>query len=179
MEHEHIKIHTRFDVTGLVGFADMGFVDEKIKIHAKSILPRINTEDMLGWKLVFDIDFRCANFIGIDKKIRRLESGPYDSFKYKEYVILIAIPIPDNTQAPYGIPPVENGSLRPYSAGIPRRKPVMETAGKSTRFRLLEPGYDQYAKLEQYALASAIKAIDFAFSKGFTLGGKKIKFQDL
>jgi len=28
----------------------------------------LNTEDLLGWKLVFDIDFRCTEFIGIDKK---------------------------------------------------------------------------------------------------------------
>jgi len=43
----------------------------------------------------------------------------------------------------------------------------------------LDPEYDKYDNLDQYILASAIKAIDLGFTKGFTCYGKKIKYQDL
>jgi len=50
---------------------------------------------------------------------------------------------------------------------------------RSDRFHPLDPEYDKYDNLDQYIIASAIKAIDLGFTKGFTCYGKKIKFQDL
>jgi len=117
-------------------------------------------EDLSGWRLTFFINYRCTDLIGVFKKFFRYPSD-------KEYEISIAIPIPDNTQAPYGMPPAKDGRVGDF---LPIR---------SDRFHPLDPEYDQYNNLDQYILASAIKAIDLGFTKGFTCYGKKIKFQDL
>jgi len=77
------------------------------------------------------------------------------------------MPIPDNTQAPYGIPPGKHGTIGFFHSG------------ESKYSHLLNPEYDKYDNLDQYILASAIKAIDLGFTKGFTCYGTKIKFQDL
>jgi len=50
---------------------------------------------------------------------------------------------------------------------------------KGNQSHLLDTEYDKYTDLDQYILASTIKAIDLGFTKGFTCYVKKIKFQDL
>ncbi|WP_079214147.1 Imm9 family immunity protein [Ventosimonas gracilis] len=100
-----------------------------------------------------------SNFIGIHKKFLRHPLG-------REYEMMISPPIPDNRQAPYGIPPL--------GKKIKAFRPI-----KNVRFHALDPEFHKYDNLEQCILASAIKAIDFGFTKGFACYGKKIKFQDL
>jgi len=158
---EQVKITKYIGVPGLLGFADVFLIEEKITTYVDSILPRINLEDLSGWRLSFDIGYLCTDLIGVYKKFLRYPSD-------REYVISIGIPIPDNTQAPYGMPTGTNGKISLFYRSI---------SGKHNH--LLDPEYDQYADLEQYILASVIKAIDLGLSKGFTCYGKKIKFQDL
>jgi len=160
MKDEQVEIGIGLEVVGLHNFADVFSIDEKITTYAESILPRINIEDLSGWRLSFHITYRCTDFIGVDKKFLRHPSD-------REYVISIAIPIPDNTQASYGMPPAKDGTIGCFHPG------------ESRRSHLLDPEYDQYDNLDQYIIASTIKAIDLGFSKGFTCCGKKIKFQDL
>jgi len=148
------------EVLGLSDFVDTYSIGKKITTYIESILPRINMEDLSGWRLTFHISYFYADLIGVFKKFFRYPSD-------KQYEISIAIPIPDNTQAPYGMPPVEDRRVGDFHSI------------RSDRFHPLDPEYDKYDNLDQYILASAIKAIDLGFTKGFTCYGKKIKFQDL
>jgi len=160
MEYKQVTVVMGNNVPWLDDIADMGSIYKKIDTYIKSILPRINIKDLSGWKLTAGIDYVCAEFISVLKKL-----GPYSS--HKEYVTLLAIPIPDDRQAPYGMPRSEDEPVEP-----------LELKRKSD-FHLLDPEYDQYDSLDQYILASTIKAIDFGFTKGFAREGKALKFQDL
>jgi len=157
---KQIGISMGIQVPGALKFADVFSINKKIATYIESILPRINMEDLSGWRLNFDVTYACTDFIGVYKKFLRYPSD-------REHEILIAIPIPDNTQALYGIPPGKHGTIGSFRPAI------------SNRSHLLDPEYDKYDNLDQYILAAAIKAIDLGFSKGFTCYGKKIKFQDL
>jgi len=103
MEHEQVRVIMGIEV-GPLDFSDVLSIRKKTTTYVESILPRINMEDLSGWKLIFYINTRCTDFIGVYKKFRRHPSD-------KEYVISISIPIPANTQAPYGMPPDEDGKI--------------------------------------------------------------------
>jgi len=156
-----VGIGLGIEVIGLTDFADVFSINKKITTYVESILPRINTEDLSGWRLQFHISYLPTDFIAVYKQFRRYPSD-------REYVISISIPIPDNTQAPYGMPTGANGKISFFCRSV---------SGKHCH--LLDPEYGQYVNLDQYILASVIKAIDLGFTKGFTCYGKKIKFQDL
>ncbi|KXU38888.1 hypothetical protein AXE65_11270 [Ventosimonas gracilis] len=158
---KQVSIGLGIEVIGLRKFANVFSIDKKIATYVKSILPRINMEDLSGWRLQLHISYLPTDFISVYKKFLRYPSD-------REYVISIGIPIPDNTQAPYGMPTGEDGKISLF---------CRSASGKHSH--LLYPEYDQYDNLNQYILASAIKAIDLGFTKGFTCYGKKIKFQDL
>ncbi|KXU36615.1 hypothetical protein AXK12_03135 [Cephaloticoccus capnophilus] len=158
---KQLSIGLGIEVVGLTKFADVFSTDKKIATYVKSILPRINIEDLSGWRLQLHISYLPTDSISVYKKFLRYPSD-------REYVILIGIPIPDNTQAPYGMPTGANGKISLFC----------RSAGDKHN-HLLDPEYDKYADLNQYILAAAIKAIDLGFTKGFTCYGKKIKFQDL
>jgi len=157
---KQVKVTKYIGVPGLLGFADVFSIEKKLTTYVDSILPRINMEDLSGWRLTVQIGYACTDFIGVYKKFFRYPSD-------REYEISIGIPIPDNTQAPYGMPPGKYGTVGFFHPG------------ESKHSHLLDPEYDQYDNLDQYILAAAIKAIDLCFTKGFTCYGKKIKFQDL
>jgi len=161
MKYERLKFNTRtHEVTGLYSYADMYSIKKEINTYFESIFPKINTEDLSGWGLTFFVNYICTDFIAIDKQFTRCSSD-------KECEISMYIPIPDNRQAPYGLPPVDNGGIGSFH---PRIKKL---------YHLTEPEYDQYVNLDQYVLAATIKAIDLGFSEGFTFYREKIKFQDL
>ncbi|KXU38885.1 hypothetical protein AXE65_11255 [Ventosimonas gracilis] len=160
MKYKQVGFSMGIAVPRLGNFADISSIKKEIATYVESILPKINIEDLSGWKLTFHTTYACTDFIGVYKKFLRYPSD-------REYVISIAIAIPDNTQAPYGIPPRRDGTIGSF-------RPA-----RSNRSHLLDPEYDKYDNLDQYILAAAIKAIDLGFTKGFTCYGKKIKFQDL
>jgi len=160
MKHKQVSALMSINVPGLDDFVVMDSIGKEINTYIESILPEIDLEDLSGWRLTFDIDSFCTDVIAIYKKFWWYPSD-------REYVISIAIPIPDNTQAPYGMLSGTNGR-------VGRFRPV-----ESNHFYALDPEYPKYFSLEQYILASAIKAIDFGLAKGFACGAKKIKFQDL
>jgi len=117
------------------------------------VLGLLNFVDMASIRI-------CTDFIGVYKQFLRYPSD-------REYVISIVIAIPDNTQAPYGMPLGKRGTIGFFHAG------------ESKYSHLLDTEYDKYDNLDQYILASVIKAIDLGLTKGFTCYGKKIKFQGL
>jgi len=157
MKDEQVRLKMPIPFPRLHDFADMRSIYEKIDAYVASILPRINIEDLSGWRLTFHINYQCTDLIGVGKKLGRFSGD-------REYEILIEIPIPDNLQAPYGMPPGKYGVFHFI---------------ESNRSYFLGPKYDKYDSLEQYIIASAIRAIDFGLTKGFACDGKKIKFQDL
>jgi len=173
-----------YDHIGLLdGFIDIDSIDKKIAAYVKSILSRINIEELIEekWR-VFCInyysgeDYPYAYRIVIGKFFWRYP-------EYDQYAVDIDIPIPDNTHVPYGIPPGKYEKIDDIPSGIGE---IDETTGcininpeNSKYLYLLNPEYDQYDNLEQYIIASIIKAIDFGLTKGFTYCDKKIKFQDL
>jgi len=160
MKHDQVTVNMQIEVIGPLNLAGVASIRKKIATYVDSILPRINIEDLSGWRLSIQMTYVCTDFIGVYKKFFRYPSD-------REYEISIGIPIPDNTQAPYGLPPRKDGTIGFFHSG------------ESKYCHLLDPEYHKYADLEQYIIASAIKAIDLGFSKGFTCYGKKIKFQDL
>jgi len=158
---KQVGVSMGIEILGLRDFVDTTSIEKKIKTYIESISPRINMEDLSGWRLTFFISYRHTDLIGVFKKFFRYPSD-------RQYEISIAIPIPDNTQAPYGMPPSTDEKL-----------PLFFLPIRSDRFHPLDPEYDKYADLDQYIIASVIRAIDLGFTKGFTCYGKKIKFQDL
>jgi len=160
MKHDQVTVNMQIEVIGPLNLAGVVSIKKEIATYVESILPRINMEDLSGWRLTFFINYLCTDFIGVYKKFVRYPSD-------RECEVSIAIAIPDNTQAPYGLPPGKHGTIGFFHSG------------ESKHCHLLDPEYDKYDNLDQYVLASAIKAIDFGFTKGFTCYGKKIKFQDL
>jgi len=159
IKYEQARVRMAIEVPGLGDFVDINSISKKINTYLESVPPRINTEDLWGWGLIFRINAFCIDSIAIYKKMWTNVNG-------KEYIIPIAIPLPDNTQAAYGMPPGENGRSGCFL-------PV-----ESDHFHALDPEYDQYVDLEQYIVASAIKAIDFGLNKGFPRDGKEIEFSN-
>jgi len=165
MKDEAVRIEIKsLGVPELDDFADMGSIVEKINTHIELVFPRVNIKDLSGWRLILDIGYLRADFISIPKKLGRYPSD-------RVYLALISIPIPDNTQAPYGVPLNEDKPTKYFKLS------------KESLYHILDPEYDKYDNLDQYIIASTIKAIDFGFSKGFSKGftgfWKKIKFKDL
>ncbi|WP_082782624.1 Imm9 family immunity protein [Cephaloticoccus capnophilus] len=160
IKYKQVRERMPIEVPRLGDFADISSINKKINTYVDSILPRINTEVLSGWRLFLLTNYACTDFIGVDKELKQYAP-------VREYGVSITIPIPDNTQAPYGVLPDKDGKIGHFHPG------------KSKYSHLLDPEYDKYVNLEQYIIAAAIKAIDFGFTKGFNCDGKEIKFQDL
>jgi len=160
MEEKKVRISMSMEIPDIREFADIDVIRKRLTEHVHSIFPGINIEDLSGWTLRFYINLTCTNFVGIAKQLRRYPSD-------EEYEIFIAIAIPDNAQAIYGMPPAEDGRIGYFH-------PVNEKY-----VHILDPDYEKYDSLDQYIIGAAIKAINVGFTKGFTCKGKKIKFQDV
>ena len=93
--------------------------------------------------------------IGVAKRITRFPSD-------KEYAIYMSISIPDDEQATYGLSSVKEAFFKE----------------KNEKYSyIIEPDFVSCNNLYQYILESSKRAIDMAFTHGFTCNGKKIKFQ--
>jgi len=160
IKYKQLMAYIVIDVPGFDNFVSINSIDKKINTYLESISPRIEIKALSGFRLLFIINSFCMNLIAIYKK---LVWDPEE----KEYKISIAIPLPDNTQASYGMPPGEDGKIDSFRTV------------ESDHFYPLAPEYDKYDNLEQYIIETAIKAIEFGFTKGFAREGKELKFQDL
>ncbi|KXU38887.1 hypothetical protein AXE65_11265 [Ventosimonas gracilis] len=69
-------------VPGIWNFADMGPIERKVNTYIDSILPRINIEDISGWRLLLHINSVCSDLISVYKKFLRYPSD-------REYVIYL------------------------------------------------------------------------------------------
>lgn len=113
---------------------------------------RINLNDLGDWKLVIWITLRNTNGIGIFKRAKRLPS-------HKEFEITISISVPDLKICTYGISD-NTGVYVPLNC---------------KNFYVINPCFSEYDDMRHYILESARRAIDTAFTYGFTCNGKRIK----
>ncbi len=132
---------------------------DKLNLYYNKISKTLNEGDLDGWKLNFLIVLRPTNAIGIAKRVTRYPSD-------KEVVASLVIPIPDPEQSDYGSKGV----------GDPSRSRYMPLDEKN--FRALDPYYEKYTNLGDYVMESSKRAINEAFKLGFSVNGKKIKFQE-
>jgi len=77
--------------------------------YLDGIVSRVNLEDLSGWRLLFHVNCVCADRNGVFKKFIRYPSD-------KEYVVLIALAIPNSTQARYGMPTANSPNVPYYYA---------------------------------------------------------------
>jgi len=143
------KLHFWENVNGLD-------IHEKLNLFVESLVPKINISALDGWLLTISIMSRSSDRIGIAKRMAKFPSD-------KEYEIYISIPIPDKNEIKYGI-------------GEQVHPPFFKFVNEKHSYAI-EPRFDAYENLDDYVLETAKSAINFAFTKGFTCKGVKIKFQ--
>lgn len=113
---------------------------------------RVNLNDLGDWNLVIQINLRNTNGIRIFKRAKRF---PFS----KEFEISISMPVPDLETAHYGISD-NTGVYVPLNC---------------KNFYVINPCFSEYDDMRHYILESARRAIDTAFTYGFTCNGKRIK----
>ena len=145
------------EVVGFRENVDSPALHENLNSFVDSLIPRINVNDLGDWRLSIQVASRSADLLGFCKLVLRYPSD-------KEFVITTVVPIPNEEDAPYGF-------------GKPSRPPFYKPVNPD-KFYTLPPNFCDYNNLYDYVLDSGKKVINLAFSKGFTCGGKRIKFQD-
>ncbi|MBB6579524.1 hypothetical protein HNP33_003637 [Comamonas odontotermitis] len=132
---------------------DFDEVEAKINEFIQEIAPRLNLQDIKDWRILINILYRVTDEIGVFKRITRYPSD-------KEFQLSISIPIPNESQAIYGLSKIKNYSLTPLTAN----------------FYSLKPNFEKYSTMEEFILKSSAAAISFAFENGVSCNGKKIRF---
>lgn len=149
-----IRILMPREVPGLDQDVNIDSIRRELNNSLNEIVADVNIQDLEDWRLLIAITSRSTNGIGVFKKAKRYPSE-------KEFEISISIPIPNDDQTPYGLSKVKDA----YYIAL------------NDKFYTLEPNFVDYDTLHQYILASSERAINLAFTHGFTCNGKKIKFQ--
>lgn len=151
-----VRVGTPSEVVGLFEHIDQLSFYKGLNDYVDSLIPGINIDALGAWRLLINVNSRNTDLIGFYKRSIRYPSDC-------EFEISIAIPIPSRHQAAYGF-------------AEPARPPFYRPIDPS-KFYTLDPNFDQYHDMNDYALDAGKRAIDLAFTKGFTCNGKKIKFQ--
>jgi hypothetical protein len=152
---EKIRVLMPIEIPNLDEDVDMTSIWRELNDYVKILTSQINIQDLGEWYLLILVNSRSTNGIGVFKRSRRYPSD-------KEFEISISISIPDEEQAHYGLAKV---------------KEELSTPLNDKNFYILNPDFENYHNLYQYILESSKRAIDLAFTQGFTCNGKKIKFQ--
>lgn len=153
---EEIRVLFSIEIPKMDEYVEIGNIRKELNNYAKTNFINLNTEDLADWSVLIKILFQRTDAIGIAKRTARYPSD-------KEVGIYIAIPIPDNDQVKYGLSVVKEA--------------VLKITNPKYSYDFL-PEFSNYDDLDSYILKSSKKAIDFAFTKGFTCNGKKIKYQN-
>ncbi|WP_349854910.1 Imm9 family immunity protein [Bacteroides cellulosilyticus] len=151
-----IQVLFSIEIPQMDEYVEIGSIRKELNNYAKTNFINLNTEDLADWSVLIKILFQRTDAIGIAKRTARYPSD-------KEVGIYIAIPIPDNDQVKYGLSVVKEA--------------VLKITNPKYSYDFL-PKFSNYDDLDSYILESSRKAIDFAFTKGFTCNGKKIKYQN-
>ena len=154
-EDEKVRVLMPIEVPHLDKNVDIRSIWLELNTYIKSLEHRINLQDFGDWRLLINVLAQRTNAIGVAKRVARYPSD-------KEYAIYMSMPIPDDGQVTYGLSSVKEAFFKE----------------KNEKYSyILEPDFDSYDNLYQYILESSKRAIDLAFTHGFTCNGKKIKFQ--
>lgn len=151
-----IQVLFSIEIPQMDEYVEIGSIRKELNNYGKTNFINLNTEDLADWSVLIKILFQRTDAIGIAKRTARYPSD-------KEVGIYIAIPIPDNDQVKYGLSVVKEA--------------VLKITNPKYSYDFL-PKFSNYDDLDSYILESSRKAIDFAFTKGFTCNGKKIKYQN-
>lgn len=153
--YEKIRVLTSCQISSLADDVDLFAILLELNNYIKTLIPKINIQDLGDWRLLILALYRPTDGIGVFKRSRRYQLD-------QEFEFSISIPIPDNNQASYGLLKVKEGFFQPLS----------------DKFYILEPNFGKYDNLYDYIFESSKRAIDLAFTKGIVCGGKKITLQD-
>ena len=153
--NEKIRVSIPTEIPRIDESVDTNTIRQELNDYVQTIIKDVNIQDLEDWRLLISVGLYARNVIGISKRTARYPSD-------KEFQISISIGIPNDDQAPYGLSQVKEAFFFPSNE-------------KYTY--ILNWDLEQYNDLRQYILASSKRAIDFAFTNGFTCNGKKIKFQ--
>jgi hypothetical protein len=152
---EKIKVLMHMEIPNLSEDVDMNSIRRELNNYVKELSPQINLQDLGDWRLLIKLLAQRTDAIGVAKRAARYPSD-------KEFEIYMSTSIPDNEQATYGLSNVKKAFFKK----------------KNEKYTyVLEPNFDSYDNLYDYILESSKRAIDLAFTYGFTCNGKKIKFQ--
>lgn len=154
-EYPKIRYSAGYQVIHIHDHIDFKEIEPKFDTFIQSKYPDLNLEDLNGWKVVLSATYRYTSELRIVKRPVRY---PTD----KEIYVFFTVPIPDLTQAKYGI---GNGGEK-----------VHELSDSNKCF-ILETDFSKYENLKDYVYESVIRCIDESFKQGFTVNGKKIKYQ--
>jgi hypothetical protein len=152
---EKVRVLMPIEIPNLDEDVDITAIWRELNSYVKALIPQINIQDLGDWNLLILVNSRATNGIGFFKRLRRYPSD-------KEFEISISISIPDDKQAHYGLAKVKESYYLPLN---------------DKNFYILSPHFENYHNLYQYILENSKRAIDLAFTHGFTCNGKKIKFQ--
>lgn len=153
---EKIQVLFSIEIPKMDEYVEIGSIERELDNYAKANFINLNAEDLADWSVLIIILLQHTDAIGIAKRTARYPSD-------KEVSIYIAIPIPDNEQVKYGLSIV---------------KEAYSKINNPKYSYVFLPEFSNYHDLDSYILESSRKAIDFAFTKGFTCNGKKIKYQN-
>lgn len=153
--NENIRVLMPTEIPNIYNIIDFDCVTERQNRYVKDLSNKINLEDLGDWKLLISINSRATNGIGFSKRVLRYPSD-------QEFEISLSICIPDEDHASYGLAEVKESFYHSLN---------------DKNFYILEPFFENYKSLFDYILESSKRAINLAFTYGFTCNGKKIKFQ--
>jgi hypothetical protein len=152
---EKIRVLISREVSNLDDDVDIDSIREELNSYVKMLKPRINVQDLIEWKLLFNLILQHTDSAGVAKRVARFPSD-------KEFAIYMSIPIPDDNQIGYGLAKVKNEFLKK----------------KNEKYsHLISSNFDCYDSLYDYILGTGKYMINWIFSRGFVCGGEKIKFQ--
>ena len=151
--NDKIRLLTLCEIPNLEKYVDIALIESELNTYIKTLAPKINLQDLEDWNLLVNVLFQRTDAIGVAKRLARYPSD-------KEYVIYMAIPIPDDEQAAYGLSCVKESFFK--------------GTNEKYSYILDKVDFNSYTDLCQYIIESSKQAIDLAFSYGFTCKGKRI-----
>ncbi|MHC5310654.1 Imm9 family immunity protein [Myroides sp. LJL116] len=150
--NKNIKVSMPIEIPDLRDDVDIESIEKDLNAYLKTLVQDVNIQDLNDWRLLISVVSRSTDKIGVFKRAKRFPSD-------KEFEISISIPIPNCDQANYGLQQVKDCYYMPIN---------------DKNFHSLNPNFEQYSSLYDYILTSSRKAINLAFTQGFTCNGKKI-----
>lgn len=94
--NDKITVLIPCEIPNLDKYVDIALIELELETYVKTLAPKINLQDLEDWNLLINVLFQRTDKIGVAKRLARYPSD-------KEYAIYMAIPIPDDEQAAYGL----------------------------------------------------------------------------